>query len=98
MLASSIHAVCVAGVVNCNKLTFSLFKIVRGESKQFSIVHLHKIFKISNLNDAKLVMDGLVISSYISAPNDLDPDLTSFMVIKLLNNAKSFGNCLLIII
>ena len=56
---------------NCNKLTFSLFKIVRGESKQFSIVHLHKIIKKSNLNYAKHVMDGLVLSSYINAPNDL---------------------------
>ena len=56
---------------NCNKLTFSLFKIVRAESKQFSIVHLHKIFKKLNLNYAKLVMDGLVISSYINAPHDL---------------------------
>ena len=48
----------------------SLFKIVRGESKQFSIVNLHKIFKKSNLNDAKLIMDGLVISSYLNAPID----------------------------
>ena len=39
----------------CNKLTFSLFKIVRGESKQLSIVHLHRIFKKSNLNYAKHV-------------------------------------------
>ena len=56
---------------NYNKLAFSLFKLVRGESKQFSIVHLHKIFKKSNLNDTKLVMDGLGISSYINAPSDL---------------------------
>ena len=56
---------------NCNKLTFSLFKIVRVKSKQFSIVHLHKIFKKSNLNYANHVMDGLVISSYINEPNDL---------------------------
>ena len=57
----------------CNKLTLSLFKIVRvrGESKQFSIVHLHKIFKKSNLNYAKQVMGGFVLSSYINAPNDL---------------------------
>ena len=55
----------------CNKLTFSLFKILRGESKQFSIVHLHKIFKKFNLNYAKHVMDALVISSYINAPDNL---------------------------
>ena len=45
--------------------------IVRVESKQFSIVHLHKIFKKSNLNDEKLVMGVLVFSSNINAPNDL---------------------------
>ena len=56
---------------NYNKLAFSFFKIVRVESKQFSIVNLHKIFKKSNLNDTKLVMDGLGISSYINAPSDL---------------------------
>ena len=56
---------------NYNRLTFSLFKIARGASKQLSIVHLHKIFKKSNLNYAKHVMDGLVLSSYINAPNDL---------------------------
>ena len=75
MLTRSIHAVHVAAVVNGtsayyingNNLTFSLFKIVRDESKQFSIVHLHKIFKKSNLNNAKLI----TISSYINVPNDL---------------------------
>ena len=34
-------------------------------------MHLHKIFKKSNLNDAKLVMDDLVFSSNIIAANDL---------------------------
>ena len=54
-----------------NKLTFSLFKIGIGESKQFSTVYLREIFKKSNLNDAKLVMDSLGISSYMNAQNDL---------------------------
>ena len=54
-----------------NKLTFSLFKIVRAESKKFLVVHLHKTFKKSNLNYAKNVMDGLMLSSFINALNDL---------------------------